>query len=126
MGCRIREMAVDNSQQWLVQGIEALIQGDYTPRCLKRYYFKDERVDQLHLSDRILQHLLLKIIKPTFPYVMNPNCYHLAGPSGVRLATSKIRQVLQDKKPRYFIRADVKSFYRSIQHYKLLQDVATL
>lgn len=80
---------------WLPKGIESLISGDYTPRCLKRYYFPDEMVDQLHLSDRILQHLLLKELKPTFSYVMNKNCYHLQGPSGVRFATQCIRQALE-------------------------------
>jgi len=32
---------------WLVTGIQRLIDGTYTPRFLKRYYFKDEMVDQL-------------------------------------------------------------------------------
>jgi hypothetical protein len=50
---------------WLVKGINALIDGSYTPRFLKHYYFKEEMIDQLHLSDRILQHILLKQLKPT-------------------------------------------------------------
>ncbi len=108
---------------WLPQGIQSLVDGRYNPRCLKRYYFSDERVDQLHLSDRIFQHRLLKVLKPTFKYVMNQNCYHLVGPTGVRHATQRIRQVLQKDKPRYFIRADIKSFYKSILHYKLIKDV---
>lgn len=45
------------------------------------------------------------------------------GPSGVKLATQRIRQVLQDIKPNYIIRADIKSFYKSIPHHKLLQDI---
>ena len=64
---------------WLNKGINALMDGTYTPRFLTRYYFEDAMVDQLHVSDRILQHLLLKQLKPTFSYVMNPNCYHLQG-----------------------------------------------
>ena len=42
------------SDQWLPQSIQSLAEGAYDPRCLKRYYFSDEVVDQLHLSDRIL------------------------------------------------------------------------
>ena len=76
-------------RQWLPEGVSSLINGCYDPRCLKRYYFSDERVDQLHISDRILQHILLKIVKPTFKYVMNTNCYHLDGPIGVKNATQK-------------------------------------
>ena len=62
--------------EWLPQGIQSLIDGTYDPRCLKRYYFEDEVVDHVHLSDRILQHLLLKQLKPTFQHVMNSNVYH--------------------------------------------------
>ena len=61
---------------WLVKGTHALIDGTYTPRFLKRCYFPDEMIDQLHISDRILQHVLLKELKPTFPLVMNPKCFH--------------------------------------------------
>ena len=109
--------------EWLPEGIQALIDGTYDPRCLKRIYFPDEMVDQLHLSDRIFQHILLKMLKPTFKHVMNPNCLHLHGPSGVKYATERIKQVLEEEKPAYFIRADIRSFYRNIQHYKLLQDI---
>lgn len=108
---------------WLPQGIQSMIEGRYTPRHLKRYYFTDEMVDQLHLSDRIFQHVLLKQLKPTFAHVMNSNCYHLHGPSGVQYATQRIRQVLQDEKPGFVIRADIKSFYKSIPHYKLIRDI---
>ena len=81
-----------------------MIDGSYTPRFLKRHYVSDEVVDQLYLSDRIFQHILLQELKPTFPYVMNPNCYHLQGPSGVQTATRRIKQVLEEKKPQYIIR----------------------
>lgn len=108
---------------WLTTGIQSLIKGSYTPRYLKRIYFPDEMIDQLHLSDRILQHILLKKLKSTFLHVMNPNCYHLHGPGGVKLATGRIRQIIQEKKPAFLIRADIKSFYKSIPHHQLIQDV---
>ncbi|HEX4044105.1 MAG TPA: reverse transcriptase domain-containing protein, partial [Gammaproteobacteria bacterium] len=110
-------------EEWLPPGIQSMVDGSYDPRCLKRYYFADEMVDQLHLSDRIFQHILLKQLKPTFKHVMNKNCYHLDGPTGVKYATQRIRQVLQEDKPNYIIRADIKSFYKSIQHHKLIQDI---
>jgi len=59
--------------EWLPQGIQAMIDGTYDPRCLRRHYFPDEVVDQLHLSDRIFQHILLQQLKPTFKHVMNKN-----------------------------------------------------
>lgn len=110
-------------EDWLPKGIESLIDGNYTPRHLKRYYFHDEMVDQLHISDRIFQHILLKQLKPTFSHVVNSNCLHIFGPSGVKLATQRIRQALEEEKPEYIIRADIKSFYKSIPHHKLIQDI---
>jgi retron-type reverse transcriptase len=80
-------------------------------------------VDQLHISDRVFQHILLRILKPTFKFVMNPNCYHLEGPTGVKNATKKIREVLERSNPKYFIRTDIKSFYKSILHNKLIVDI---
>lgn len=46
--------------EWLQQGVQSMVEGSYTPRHLRRFYFKDEMVDQLHLSDRIFQNILLK------------------------------------------------------------------
>lgn len=30
--------------QWLPQGIQAMMNGTYDPRCLKRHYFPDETI----------------------------------------------------------------------------------
>lgn len=110
--------------EWLTQGVQSIINGTYTPRFLKRHYFQDEMVDQLHLSDRVLQNILLKQLKPTFASVMNPNCYHLlCGPSGVRLATQRIKKAIALHHPKFIIRADIKSYYKSISHHLLLQDI---
>lgn len=109
--------------EWLPQGIQALIDGTYNPRCLKRFYFSDEMVDQVHPTDRIFQHILLQILKPTFKHVMNSHCYHLHGPTGVKYATEHIKKILEEKKPQFLIRADIRSFYRSIPHFKLIQDI---
>jgi RNA-directed DNA polymerase len=108
---------------WLPQGVQSMVEGNYTPRHLKRYYFKDDTIDQLHVTDRIFQHILLKQLKTTFSHTVNANCLHIYGPSGVKRATQRIREVLQDDKPNYIIRADIKSFYRSIPHYKLIRDI---
>lgn len=109
--------------EWLPKGIQAMMDGTYDPRCLKRFYFEDEVVDQLHLSDRIFQHILLKQLKPTFKHVMNSNVYHLNGPTGVKYATQRIKQVLEEEKPKYFLRVDIRSYYASIPHFKLLNDI---
>lgn len=108
---------------WLIPGIESMVDGSYTPRHLKRHYFPDEMVDQLHLSDRIFQNILLQPLKPTFKHVMNPHCYHLHGPHGVKLVTQRIQDVMAVQQPQYIIRADIKSFYKSIPHHHLVRDI---
>jgi RNA-directed DNA polymerase len=112
-------------KEWLPKGIALLQEGAYSPAHLRRWEFADEVVDSLTIPDRIFQHVLLQELKPTFKHVMNPNCYHLFGPSGVKLASERVKAVLEDphQKPVYVIRADVKSYYASIPHYKLVQDV---
>src|SRR5262245_45045472 len=84
-------------KEWLPQGVQSIRDGSYTSRHLRRYYFQDEMVDQLHLSDRIFQHILLQQLKSTFSHVINKNCYHLKGPTGVKYATERIRQVLEEQ-----------------------------
>ena len=54
---------------------------------------------------------------------MNSNVYHLVGPSGVKHATSRIKQVLEEEKHKYFLRIDIRSYYASIPHYQLLNDI---
>ena len=45
------------------------------------------------------------------------------GPTGVKYATQRIQQVLQDEKPHYILRMDIKSYYKAISHFKLLADI---
>lgn len=108
---------------WLTDGIKRLQDGTYSPRHTKRFYFKDEMVEQLHVTDRVLQNLLLKQLKPTFKHIINPNCLHIHGPSGVKLATQRVEQALESGQYHYFIRADIKSYYKSIQHRYLIDDI---
>ena len=80
-------------------------------------------------SDKIFQHIILKQIKPTFPYVMNPNCYHLQGPSGVKVATRELRKIIEEEKPNFVIRADIKSSivrYRITSLFKILKRHMTI
>jgi len=113
-------------QGWLAAGIESLQTGTYTPRPIKRYHIKGEVVDQLYIPDSVLQHVLLRQLKPTFSHSLNPNCFHMMGPTGVKHATQRIREALADIQPEYVLRADIRSYYASIVHRQLIQDVQNL
>ena len=112
--------------EWLPEMVQSLIAGTYSPRHLKRHYFEDDVVDALYMPDRIMQHILLHEIKPTFKTVISENCYHLNGPHGVKLATARVREALEHGQAKYVIRADIKSYYASIPHYDLLCDIKKL
>lgn len=110
---------------WLPKIVQSLINGDYVSQPIRRYYFDDEVVDQLEIKDRIAQHVLLKELKPTFKHIVHPHCYHMLGPTGVKRATKHIEQALKTNEFHYVLRADIKSFYRSISHDKLINDIKT-
>jgi hypothetical protein len=63
---------------------------------------------------------MLKIIKPTFRYVISPLCLHLKGINVIQNITQDIRRELSTGKYKYFIRMDIKSYYASINHKILL------
>jgi RNA-directed DNA polymerase len=110
---------------WIEAGIEHIIDGSYNPGCIERFYFSDERCDSIPVRDRVLLRVIFEELKPTFKHVISPYCYHLLGPNGVRKASADIRQALAEKKPQYFIRADIKSFFASIPHELLIKDINT-
>ncbi len=55
--------------------------------------------------------------------IINKNCYHLLGPPGVKHIKKRIDRVLIDGGARFIIRGDIKSFYASIPHHKLIKDI---
>lgn len=108
---------------WIEQGIDQIINGSYSPWCIERLYFADGPCDSIPMRDRVLLRIIYDELKPTFKQVINPHCYHLQGPNGVREASAKIRTVFKEKKPTYFIRADIKSYFASIDHDVLIDDI---
>ena len=67
-------------QHWLMQ----LRLGLHRFSCLIQYRFKDGCVRILSFLDRLMIHLLVTILRPTFKHVISPVCLHLKGPSAVK------------------------------------------
>lgn len=67
--------------------------------------------------------LLLSILKSTFKYVIPVNCFHLAGPNGVKNALQYVQNVLATSRFNYAIRIDIKSYYASINHKILIEQI---
>ena len=69
----------------------------------------------------MIQRILYVLIKPTFKYIIEKTCLHLGGPSAIKKAADHIEQALKQTPYRYLIRTDIKSYYASINH-SILKD----
>ena len=67
--------------------------------------------------------LFLRILKPTFQHIISKYCHHLAGPNGVKKALRYIENALATDQFQYAIRLDIRSYYASISHRILIQQV---
>ncbi len=112
-----------HAQSW----VNAIAQGQHqmSPRIRYRFKNNNEVVEVWSYEDRLLVHLLLTIIKPTFKHVISPRCVHLQGPSCITTVTAKIQTALTRQQYGYVIRSDIKSYYASIQHKILLEQLKT-
>jgi len=87
------------------------------------YSFPGETITVWCYLDRLMIHCLLKLLKPTFNHVIPVECVHLAGPNAVKTVTKAIRMALVDHTFDYVIRYDIKSYYASIHHETLLNQL---
>ena len=136
---RIKKGAANENSYWwiFIHKAEQLIKvaledfkfGTYKFNPMSSYTFKNtenqesETIVVWEYIDRLVIKLILKTITPIFKYIISASCYHLAGPSGVKIATKQIKKALANKKFRYFLRADIKSYYASIDRDILAKQV---
>ena len=93
----------------------------FAPRI--RYHFSDETLEVWEYRDRLMLSLLLGQIKSTFSHLVSSVCCHLQGPSGVKTAITGIQNALADREFQYVIRADIRSYYASIDRKILLRQI---
>ena len=104
---------------WLMD----FIHGRYRFSPMQRLHFFRDTITVWSYPDRLILFLLLKIIKPTFKYIISPCCLHLGGPSQVKPALSQIKRAVEQQCFSYVIRTDIRSYYASIQHDILTKQV---
>ena len=88
-----------------------------------QYKFIDEVVQVWSYLDRLMMHLLLLLMRPTFKHIISPRCLHLAGPTVIKQATAEIKAALDSGRFNYVMRIDIRSYYASINHRLLIQQV---
>jgi RNA-directed DNA polymerase len=90
------------------------VKGNYHFEAMNTYRMPDETMVVWSYRDRLFLRSLLSLIKPLFKHIIPKNCFHLAGPSGVKQALSTVKRALEKKTFRYFFRLDIKGYYASI------------
>ena len=109
--------------------LKDFIQGNYKFNPMNTYLFEDqelqknEEITVFDYIDRLVMKWILKIIKPVFKHVIHFSCYHLQGPNAVKVVIQKTMDALKNKNFKYFIRADIKGYYASIDRRILTKQV---
>src|SRR3989338_3751632 len=107
----------------LLEGHTCFVEGSHQFSPLKTYRFPGEAVQVWEYLDKLFVHLMYDILKPTFKAVISTRCYHLQGPSVIRSITQQIKRALSSGEYHYVIRLDIKSYFASIDHKILLQQI---
>lgn len=97
--------------------------GSYQFSPLMQYQFKNEIVQVWSYLDRLMLHLILGIITPTFKRVISKLCCHLSGPSTIKYVTADIMAALKSGRFNYCLRLDIKRYYATINHKILLKQL---
>lgn len=103
--------------------IKVFIAGDYKFSPMINYRFSDQIVTVWEYKDKLVLMFLRKIIMPVLRRVISSNYYHLNGPTGIKKAVTSLSKSLDEGQYRYFIRADIKEYYASINRNILVKQV---
>jgi hypothetical protein len=103
--------------------LKGFVEGAHTFSPMKIYHFSDEVVTLWNCEDRLILFLLSKIIKSTFKCILSPLCFSAQGISGVKSALSAVVSAFKARNFKYVIRLDIKSYYASVDHKVLLQQL---
>ena len=103
------------------QAVEKLLAGMHHFEPLKSYAFDDEVVLTWDYQDRFALHLLWQIIRPVAKHIIPERSYHLH--KGTRQCLQDVQQMLDRQSFGFFMRLDVKSYYASINHRILLEQL---
>ena len=108
---------------YLQAQMNAFIQGTYQFSPMQQFQYKADTIRMWGYADRIILRLFLGYPQTHFSHIISKYCYHLAGPNGVKNALRYIENALATHKFHYAIRLDIKSYYASIHHRILMNQV---
>ncbi len=103
--------------------IESFINGTYNFGPMLTFRLPDQIITSWEYCDRLILKFLHKIIQPVFKKIILSSCFHLKGPAGIKYAVNFVNHALESESYRYCIRADIKSYYASIDHEILVRQL---
>ena len=103
---------------------EEMLTGRYHLSPLKEYRFPDGNRAVWKAQDALVLKALAIVLEPFVKIQTAKECTHLAGHGGSKSAVQKISEQLKNYS--YFIRTDVQSYYASIDHELLLEQLLHL
>lgn len=83
--CQHQELPV-----WL----NRFVKGHHSFSPLREYTFTEDVLQVWEYLDRMMLHLLLRIIRSTFRYVISSRCLHLSGPSAIKKTNTLTKKAL--------------------------------
>ncbi|MEN8221060.1 MAG: reverse transcriptase domain-containing protein [Pseudomonadota bacterium] len=99
-----------------------LVTGDYEFSPLNRIHTTmGEIIDLWQSADALVLKAMSIVLGQQFAPVLSPNCYHIAGRGGLKGAVRAAIDALEAGS--YVMKSDVKSYYASIDHYILYEQV---
>tara|TARA_B100000315_G_scaffold116977_1_gene107251 strand:+ start:447 stop:1667 length:1221 start_codon:yes stop_codon:yes gene_type:complete len=115
---------------YLVQLKEALRQDTYQPQAIRRVWIpkpgsKEKRPLGIPtVRDRVVQTALRNVLEPIFEKGFAPNSYGFRPGRGCKDALRQVERLLQAGY-RYVVDADLKSYFDTIPHHLLMEQVET-
>lgn len=98
-----------------------LLAGEFRFGLLNRVTLKDGNdIDVWATRDALVLKALTNVLADVLP--VSPRCTHIKGHGGAKAAVRQVRAGLPDN--RFVLRTDVKSYYASIDHFLLLDQLA--
>ena len=127
----------DHSDSWDYVRHWAVNKADLQQRLVdNRFYFQTVREieitdEQGHTSrreircaeDRLVIRAIAQILKPVFGEALSKNCMHLSGNGGSKAAVAQAQNYIRQQPDHQTIKSDVKSYYASIDHVILHQQL---
>ena len=118
-----------NEDKYLKDLVHRIRDNKYKPKIMRRIIVKQSSTKERPLTimcyeDKLVQKLLSTILTHIYDKTFESNSFAYRPNIGVKDAIKKVKSLIEHNNYRYVIEADIKSFFDTVDKYKLLQIVS--